>query len=344
MKTNKDDIRLLKSKHRLELVMQETGESFEVDAAKPDLWHSTITPGLTVDIRRQLYEIKKAALETEAGDVFKWLQQRYSWTFGMALKFLQKRAPDPKQTTPPALVEKKIQIIRNDEDDIKPLDKWQERALEIGGERMRKYFPWSFWNLILYLPEIRIEPTHAPDITTCPRCGERLTWHFEKQTHAINIDGHAAYQRKHSGPIPTIAYSIKQRLNVSGLGMEGSQELKSVFEEAQVNTALQKKIILLIANSFDGLLTEIGACFVEEEDGVVCEKCAWKEYDFQIALDLCKTSASRREAAEARERDQRDQQERQARLMAERERERDEARMYDEAAGLSVTAGRGGDA
>jgi len=67
MKTNKDDIRLLKSKHRLELVMQETGESFEVDSAKSDLWHSTLTHGLTVDIRRQRYEIKKPGADTEAG-------------------------------------------------------------------------------------------------------------------------------------------------------------------------------------------------------------------------------------------------------------------------------------
>jgi len=342
MKTNKDDIRLLKSKHRLELVMQETGESFEVDAAKPDLWHSTLTPGLTVDIRRQLYEIKKAALESEAGDVFKWLQRRYSWTFGMAVKFLQKRAPDPKQAAQPT--QKKTHVIFNTEDEIKPLDKWQERALEIGGERIRKYFSWSFWNLVLYMPEIRIEPTHAPEITTCPRCGERLTWHFEKQTRVLNIDGHAVYQREHSGPIPTIAYSIKQRLKVSDLGIEGSQELKSVFEEAQVNTALQKKIILLIANSFDGLITEIGACFVEEEDGVVCAKCAWKEYDFQEALELCKTSAQRRADEEAKEQEQQWEQERPARLAAEREREREEERMNDEAAGLSVMGWRGGDA
>jgi hypothetical protein len=97
--TNKDDIRLLKSKHRLELVMQEAGEIFEVDAANPDQWKSKNTFGLTVDTRRQMYEIKRPGMDTEAGDVLAWLQRRYTWNFPMAKKFLQRRAPDPRQAT-----------------------------------------------------------------------------------------------------------------------------------------------------------------------------------------------------------------------------------------------------
>lgn len=341
MKTSKEDIRALKDKHRLEMVMQEAGEKFKVDPNDKNILRSTSTPGLTIDLYRQSYEIKQAA-RAEEGDVITWLQRRYSWSFGMAVKFLQSRPADPKRQDPPrSKEEKKSKSDPIIEDDEKPLDRWQERALEIGGERIRKYFSWSFWNLVLYMPEIRIEPTHAPEITSCQRCGERLTWHFEKQTHVISIDGNAAYKREHTGPLPVIAYSIKQRLKVSDLGIEGSQELKSVFDEAQVNTDLQKKIILLIADSFDGLLTEIGACFVEEEDGVVCAKCAWKEYDFQIALDLCKTSAQKRAAAEDKEQEQ---QKRQVRIAAERERQREEDRMNDEAAGLSVAAGRGASA
>jgi hypothetical protein len=57
MKMNKDELRALKARHRIELLMQEAGEAFEVDAKNSDVWRSTITYGLTVDIRRQTYEI-----------------------------------------------------------------------------------------------------------------------------------------------------------------------------------------------------------------------------------------------------------------------------------------------
>lgn len=319
MKTNKEDIRLLKSKHRLELVMQETGESFEVDAAKSDLWHGTITHGLTVDIRRQMYEIKKPGADTEAGDVLTWLQSRFSWSFAMAITYLKKRPSDPKRETQPA---KKInQIIRNDEDEVKPLDTWQEKALLIGGERIRKYFSWSWLSLAMYMPETRIEPTHAPEITHCPRCDERINWYFEKTEYRSDEYNFPAWKREHIGSIPVIAYSIKRRIDYSGLGLEGSKELKEVYDEAKLSEDQQKKINWAIANSFDSLLDVTGALFVEEEDGVVCAKCAWREYDFQIALDLCKKSARRREDAEDEEQRQRD---REVAIIAGCERERDE--------------------
>ena len=319
MKTNKDDIRALKSKHRLELVMQETGESFEVDAAKLDLWHGTITRGLTVDIRRQMYEIKKPGADTEAGDVLTWLQSRFSWSFAMAITYLKKRPSDPKRETQP--VKKKNQIIRNNEDEVKPLDSWQEKALLIGGERIRKYFSWSWLSLAMYMPETRIEPTHAPGETHCGRCDERINWHFEKTEYRADEYNFPAWKRAHIGPIPVIAYSIKRRIDYSGLGLEGSKELKEVYDEANLSEALQKKTTWAIANSFDSLLDVTGALFVEEEDGIVCAKCAWREYDFQIALELCRKSAYSQEKVEAEEQRQRD---REAAIIAEREREREE--------------------
>ncbi len=305
MKTNKDDIRALKSKHRLELVMQETGESFEVDAAKSDLWHGTITHGLTVDIRRQTYEIKKPGADTEAGDLLTWLQSRFNWSFAMAITYLKKRPADLKSETQPA---KKINpIIRKDEDEVKPLDTWQENALLIGGKRMRKYFSWSWLSLALYMPETRIEPTHAPRETHCGQCGERINWHFEKTSKPVFISGNQCFERVHIGPIPPIAYSIKRRIDYSGLGLEGSKELKEVYDEAKLSDTMQKKITQAIASQFDELLDVTGSLFVEEEDGVVCEKCAWDEYDFQIALGLCEKSARKREDAE--EQRQRDREE-----------------------------------
>ena len=309
MKTNKDDIRLLKSKSRLELVMQETGERFEVDKANPDLWRSGVTPGLTVNIGRQMYEIKKPGMDTEAGDVLTWLQSRFNWSFAMAIMYLKKRPADPKSETQPS---KKINpIIREgeDEDEVKPLDAWQEKALLIGGERMRKYFSWSWLSLAMYMPETRIEPTHAPNETRCGRCNERIDWHIEKTLKPVFISGNQCFERVHEGPIPTRAYSIKRRIDCSSLGIEGSKELKDLYAEANLSEALQKRITMSIANSFDALLEVTGALFVEEEDGIVCTKCAWREYDFQVAIALCERSARRRNDAEYEEQHQRDREE-----------------------------------
>ncbi len=296
MKNNKDDIRTLKSKHRLELVMQETGERFEVDKAKPDQWRGMVTPGLVVDIRRQVYELVKPGMDTEAGDVLTWLQSRFSWPFAMAITYLKKRPADPKSETQPE--KKKIEITRNDEDDVRPLDEWQKNALLIGGERMRKYFSWDWLALALYMPDTRIEATHAPRETRCGKCGKRIEWHFEKISRPVLVSGNQCFERVHEGPIPPRAYSIKHRIDYSGMGLEGSKELKDVYDEADLSETLQKKINLAIADSFDALLEVTGALFVEDEDGIVCKDCAWVEYDFQEALALCEISARKREAIE----------------------------------------------
>lgn len=92
---NKSDIRTLKDKHRLELVMQEAGERFEADPQNADILKSVVTPGLIVNVRMQTYELGRPGLRNESGDVISWLRSRYSWTFATALKFLQNRPPDP---------------------------------------------------------------------------------------------------------------------------------------------------------------------------------------------------------------------------------------------------------
>ena len=312
---NKDDIRTLKSKHKIEIVMQETGERFEVDKAKPDQWRGMVTPGLVVDIRRQVYEIVKPGMDTETGDVLTWLQSRFNWSFAMAITYLKKRPADPKSETQPE--KKKAEIIRKDEDEIKPLDEWQKNALLLAGEKMRKYFSWSWLSLALYMPETRIEPTHAPRETHCGRCGGKIKWRFEKTSKPVFISGNKCFELVHEGPIPPKAYSIKRRIDYSGMGLEGSNELKEVYDEANLSEALQKKISLAIADSFDALLSVTGALFVEEEEGIVCEACAWLEYDFQQALALCERSARRREDTEDEEQRQRNREE------AARERERE---------------------
>lgn len=322
MKTNKTDIRALKSKHRLELVMQEAGERFEADASKPEVLHSLVTPGLSVDLRRQVYEIKKPGLDPEAGDVIAWLRRRYGWSFAMAISFLEKRNPDLKQESKPALQEIRQPAQPLEESQEKALDPWQEKALQICGEKIREYFSWSWHDLIMLIDETRIEPVHTPEISHCPRCGSRIDWNIEKAVF-INTDphGNVGFRHEHYGPIPVLAYSIKRRIKVSDLGLEGSKELDQVLAEAQISGELRRQLERLIANSFDGLISKVRDLFVEEEDGVVCTKCAWQEYDFQNALELCRKSARRRERAAAEERAERD---RAAWLAADREREAQE--------------------
>jgi hypothetical protein len=302
MKTNKDDIRALKSQHRLEAVMQEAGEAFEIGSVNSGRWKSITTPDLIVDIDRQIFEIKKPDLEIEKGDVLAWLKRRYAWSFGMAVRFLKSRPPDLKQETPLARVEIKPPVFSDAEDEIRPLDKWEEEALQIGGERMRAYFSWSWYELVMNTDETRIEPVQAPEIKICPRCKKRLDWVVEKTTYSQHDNfGNIGFKREHIGEIPVIAYSIKKRMDISALGLDGSKELEKILSDAQISNDLQKKITNAITNVFDGLTDEISALFVEEEDSIVCTKCAWNEYDFQIALGLCKTSAHRRRQAEFEE-------------------------------------------
>lgn len=199
MKMNKDDIRILKSKHRLELVMQETGESFNVDAAKPDQWHGTITHGLTVDIRRQAYEFKKPGMDIEAGDVLTWLQRRFNWSFAMAINYLKKRPADPKRETQPAKVksykQKQFQqsdyltvsnIYTNPETGAQSystsynyliMDDLQKRALNLWHDAV-KYFDKSsdeVWNKLIDYPS-RFKTVIDFSISKCANCETPFNW------------------------------------------------------------------------------------------------------------------------------------------------------------------------
>ena len=305
MKTNKEDIRALKSKHRLELVMQETGEVLEVSPANAEQWLSKSTPGLIVDIRRQIYEIKFPGKD-ESGDVIAWLERRYSWTFGMAVKFLQKRQGDPKgQALQFAVKPKKSKVTASIEDETKPVDHLQEKALQLAGERIREYFSWSYWDLVIFRvrEEIRIEPSHVPEITHCQRCDERLDWISASESNFVQVSVAHGHKLQRSGSIPVIAYSIRRPLKISDLGSSGKE-----FEDA-----------------FNQLAVELGALFVE--DGVVCVKCAWKEFDFRNALSLCERSARAREQTE--EEEQRNQA-RDAWQETERQTEREQTQMISE--------------
>jgi hypothetical protein len=280
MKMNKDDIRALKTKHRLELVMQKTGEAFEMDVEDPNQWHSLTTPGLVLDIRRQMFEITKPDKDIESGDVLAWLRRRYTWSFSMAVRFLQSRAPDPKKDSQPTKAEIKPRIIPNAEDEKAPLDKWQEQALQIGGERMRSYFSRSWADLVMNVDEIRIEPIFAPRIVSCQRCQKNIDWHIEKVmcSHKDRFEN-TGFTHEHIGSIPVIAYAIKRHfLDLSTLILDGNKDLERIFYE---------------------LGEDMDALFIEDE--IVCPKCAWQELDFQVALNYCKTSAHRRGQIESKE-------------------------------------------
>ena len=274
MKMTKDEIRALKSKHRLELVMHETGEVFEIDSKHPDQWNGKSTPGLVVDISRQIFDIKLPK-KNESGDVIAWLRIRYSWTFDQAIRFLRNRPADPKREDLPRTAKKNKNISRPVME-VKPLDRWQEKALQIGGERMRQYFAWSSWDFVLSIQETRIDPVIAPQIAHCQRCNKDLDWLDLLDQNLAMVPHLFGYQLEHTGPIPTIAYSIKRLLKVD-ISRLKQVEIQDAFSEMM--DALN-----------DGV-------FTEENDGIVCVECAFKEMKLHIALSLCERSARSREQA-----------------------------------------------
>ena len=308
-KMTKEEIRILKSKHRLELVMQDFQEVFEVDAAKPDQWHSKTTPGLTVDIRRQMYEIKKPGMDTEAGDVYDWLQRRNAWGLSMAFKYLKKRAPDPKQKTRPAKLAKgaknQDQLKKSDFVTITNLytdpetgaksygikynyeimDNLQQRALDVAGDWVIKYFTKSsneIWQKINELPR-RFKMIVDFEIEKCARCETPFNW------KSIGMFAYAGEEEKYP----------------------------DFYADCDDNENLEISV-----NMADPIFCDV--------DFVICEKCLRGEYVPRYkALRLVWRSALRRE--EAREEEQR-QRDHEAWIEAERERERAEERMDFEAA------------
>jgi len=131
----KVDLRELKSKHRLELVMKDTGETF--DESGP-VWKSAQTTGLLVDLEKQSWRVKDGA----GGDVFEWLKYRYGWPFVMCLRYMQSRKADGYSVATVEAVRPvdKKPPVRVDFAKDEPADRWQKKALELAGDRIRPFF------------------------------------------------------------------------------------------------------------------------------------------------------------------------------------------------------------
>lgn len=221
MKANKRiDLKVLKSKHRLELIMQEAGERFEADPNNKDIWRSIDKSGLTVDIKHQRFEISKPGIEPESGDVYAWLKQRYGWSFNQAIRYLQNRPLDPKQAQEPQSApvkqesnhtsvnlqsssryssefrdERKEQsglfdtcvVARGESISyqylLRPSDALQKRALELGGEEMRDCFTMNSSDLktLRDLEPAHFIPFQDADIEVCDECESTIKWFWKEK-------------------------------------------------------------------------------------------------------------------------------------------------------------------
>ena len=182
--TNKTDTKALKKTHRLELVMQETGEEFEVGLKE---WRCLTVRDLVVDIQRQTYRIEHPGLPVEEGDVIAWLQFRYGWSFKMALTYLEKRKPDG----PRLKVEEKANVKEREKtggyipQNSGTLDLWQKKAIELDGEGIRIYFSeqHSSYELIQLLgaQTARFTELIASDVDECEECGKEFYWEDQSE-------------------------------------------------------------------------------------------------------------------------------------------------------------------
>lgn len=282
MNMKKIDARVLKEKHRLELVMQEFGEQFEISS---DRWRSKTTPGLVIDTRQQKYERQLPGMDKVTGDLFAWLKWRFGWSFKQTVAYLQKRNPDSKQDAQPGPIKSdeasiaKYQSQSSEYPDeekessglyecgvgyrngktyfyylLKPFDGWQERALEIGGEEMREYFTWKANDLLLERDKqpSRFLPVQDMEITICDECEKTLEWWWKQK--------------------PT--YGYKETLTPGCDGVVWKQI--RIIDEPQVYA------------------------FEYERHGeifCICENCKRKKINYREALDLLYRSARKREAA-----------------------------------------------
>gem|GEM_PF-4167525 len=264
--------RVLKNKHRIEMIMQEAGEVFEQDPRLPDILISLTTIGLTVNIRKQVFD-----LLNQSGDIFTWLMQRNSWTFSQAVRYLQKRPADSVRSVPLSTNnvskkltghERKDRAPNNEEADLythqiqlngnktihiyyrKPVDIYQEKALEVNGDKMCGYFSWK-WEELIELRDLqyhRFTPVQDLSITHCDDCGRNISWHW-KQKPRFEL-------------YPGLDIGTWQRRRVS---------LPEVFAYIVI----------------DG-----------KDEIVICGDCKRKHENFYWALDLLCKSAWKREAPE----------------------------------------------
>lgn len=256
----KIDAQALKGKHRLELVMQEFGERFEIRA---DRLHCITTPGLFVNVDQQIYEYQPPGMAMESGDLLDWLKKRFSWSFRQALRYLEKRSIDPEQEVKPGPETKEelpaVHQVRSavgEYPDLStPADPWQEKALAIGGEEMREYFTRGKYELLsLWIDQpSRFVPVQDLDIENCSECGQAIDWWW---THP-----------------PQLEYQQVFTPGATGISFRKVR----VIEEPQV-----------YAFEYE----QFGEMFC------VCETCKRKKINFSQALGLLYKSACRRHSLE----------------------------------------------
>ncbi len=286
----KIDARALKAKHRIELVMQEHGEQFEISG---DRWRSKITPGLIVDIRQQIYEHQPPGIEKEPGDLYTWLMQHFGWSFQQAVRYLQNRPPDPTDAAQPtpaadATPENKTtplqQLVwkfeseypdtekdasglyeRGIVDDgirkpyhqylLLPCDDLQKRALEIGGEKIRVCFTWHSWEIdsLKRSQPSQFTPVEDMEVEDCDECEKPIGWWWKQK------------------PL---------------------YEYQESFTPGARSTAFKRTRI------YDSHQVYAFKYELYEEPFFVCENCKRKMINYREALDLLYKSARRREALE----------------------------------------------
>ncbi len=220
----KTDAQALKAKHRLELVMQEWGEQFDIEG---DQWRSKTTPYLVVNIRLQTFQSKKPGMDEVTGDLYDWLMMRCNWTFKQALRYLQKRPfdPDPDlapETQPQKAEERVAHLAKHewkfesehpDEEKeasglydwglvdrgdgkpfyqylLNPIDQWQQRALEIAGEKVRECFTWDSWEIeaLRRSQPSRFIPVIDMDVDRCNECGKELSWWWKQKPQYAHVE------------------------------------------------------------------------------------------------------------------------------------------------------------
>jgi hypothetical protein len=311
-----EEKRALKEKHRIENVMQGMGERFERDPKHADIWRASTSPGLTVNIRRQSFEISTPGMESQSGDVITWLMQRRGWTFPQAIRFLIHRTPDPKQealpkSDTPAVIQRIVRRYESEYRDEekeksglyefgviwrdgktlysylpKPQDHWQERALEIGGEKMRDYFGWeaSLLYQVKQMQYHRFTPVQDTWINYCDECDEEIDWFWKKKPQFERV------------PIPSVNPSWRR---------------VRLYPEPQV---------------FAYLVND------DDDELVICEDCKRNYENYYAALDLLYSSAEKREAPERERQSQAEREAARAQAEAEeREWQREQDRLNYEA-------------
>lgn len=278
---NKKDIQALKVNHRIEIVMRESGETLEADDKHPEILRSRITPGLVVNTKTQTFELIGSDKKTKNGDVLTWLQHSYSWSFPMALKYLQSRTPDPKQEA--ELIRGKVNPIVFDQNDYLTathvysdpitgrldiawnvnydiMDDYQKKAFDIAHDWIVKHFGKSsreLWDEMEQYPH-RFKSLVDFSIDKCACCEKPFHWH----------------------QIGTVAYAQERSEFVT---IYGSSEDGSI--------------------DFTGQLVEADELYIDQ-DFVICEKCLREVYAPRYtALRLCWRSARRREKGQEKRAD-----------------------------------------